>query len=165
MHLALDAVSIVAAPWSGRIAARHGARTSALVGFALIAAAWTFLAVWHGDRGITLAGAALALSGYAVAMTGLYNLIIESTPPERTGESTGMTYVFFTAFFAVGAQIVFALLQSGRVADPANSGVGFPSDGAYVLGFVYIAATGVLGFLLATQLPRRDRVQVPASDP
>src|SRR6202035_3037812 len=71
MHLALDAVSIIAAPWSGRIAARHGARTSALVGFALIVVAWTWLAMWHGDRGVTLAGAALALGGYAVTMTGL----------------------------------------------------------------------------------------------
>jgi MFS family permease len=162
MHLALDAVSIIAAPWSGRIAARHGARTSALVGFALIAVAWMWLALWHGDRGITLAGAALALGGYAVTMTGLYNLIIESIPPQRTGEATGMTYVFLTAFFAVGAQIVFALLESGRVVNPAHGGLAFPSDGAYVLGFGYIAATGVLGFLLATQLPRRGKAAVPA---
>jgi MFS family permease len=165
MHLALDAVSIIAAPWSGRIAARHGARTSALVGFALIAIAWIWLALWHGDRGVTLAGAALALGGYAVTMTGLYNLIIESTPPERTGEATGMTYVFLTAFFAVGAQIVFALLESGRVVNPAHGGLAFPSDGAYVLGFAYIAATGVLGFILATQLPRRGKAAaVPAQD-
>jgi hypothetical protein len=98
-------------------------------------------------------------------MTGLYNLIIESTPPERTGEATGMTYVFLTAFFAVGAQIVFALLESGRVVNPAHAGLAFPSDGAYVLGFAYIAATGVLGFILATQLPRHAKAAaVPAQD-
>jgi hypothetical protein len=161
MHLALDAVSMIAAPWSGMIAARHGARCSALLGFCLIIVAWTWLALWHGDRGITLAGAGLALGGYAAAMTGLYNLIIESTPAERTGEAIGLTYVLFTAFFAVGAQIVFALLAMGRATNAAHGAAVFPSDGAYVLAFGYIAATGLLGFLLATRLPRQDRTRIP----
>lgn len=163
MHLALDAVSIIAAPWSGMIAARYGARRSALFGFCVIVAAWTWLALWHGDRGITLAGAALALSGYAVAMTGLYNLIIESTPKERTGEAIGLTYVLFTAFFAVGAQIMFALLSVGHgVTSAAHGPAVFPSDGAYILAFGYIAATGVLGFLLATRLPHTGARRVAA---
>ena len=154
MHLVLDAVSIVAAPWSGRIAARYGGRRAALIGFAIIFVAWSWLALWHGDRGITLAGAALALSGYAVTAAALYNLILESTPAERTGEATGLTYILFTAFFAVGAQIVFALLGTSRVANAAHGALDFPSDAAFTLGFGYIAATGVLGFLLATLLPR-----------
>jgi hypothetical protein len=118
--------------------------------------AWAWLALWHSDRAVTLAGAALALSGYAVTATALYNLIIESTPTERTGEATGLTYVLFTAFFAVGAQIIFALLSSSRVSG-AQLGMGqldFPSNAAFVLGFVYIAATGLLGFGLATLLPK-----------
>jgi predicted MFS family arabinose efflux permease len=153
MHLVLDAFSIIAAPWSGRIAAKHGARRATLLGFCIIAVAWAWLAVWHGDRGITLAAAAFALSGYAVTATALYNLIIESTPQERTGEATGLTYVFFTAFFAVGAQIIFALLGTSHVAGHVE----LPSDAAYTLGFGYIAATGVLGFLLASLLPRQRR--------
>jgi MFS family permease len=163
MHLMLDAVSIIAAPWSGRIAAKYGAKVSALLGFVFIITAWTWLALWHGDRGVTLAGAALALSGYAVTMTGLYNLIIESTPARRTGEATGLTYVLFTAFFAVGAQVVFALLETGHAVDPVHGPGVFPSNGAYVLGFGYIAATGVVGLLLATQLPWRKRTQAPAT--
>lgn len=161
MHLVLDAISIIAAPWSGMIAARHGGRRSALFGFVLIVAAWTWLALWHGERGITLAGAALALGGYAVAMTGLYNLIIESTPAQRTGEAIGLTYVLFTAFFAVGAQIVFALLAVGRASGASRAAAVFPSEGAYILTFGYIAATGVLGFLLATRLPRQIRNRIP----
>ena len=161
MHLVLDAFSIIAAPWSGRIAARHGARRAALLGFFIIAVAWTWLAVWHSDRGVTLAAAAFALSGYAVTATALYNLIIESTPQERTGEATGLTYVFFTAFFAVGAQIIFALLATSHVAAAhvaggAQGNFEFPSDAAYTLGFGYIAATGVLGLLLASLLPRQE---------
>jgi hypothetical protein len=154
MHLVLDAVSIIAAPWSGKIAARYGGRRAALIGFGIIFVAWGWLALWHGDRGITLAGAALALSGYAVTAAALYNLILESTPAERTGEATGLTYILFTAFFAVGAQIVFALLGTSRVANAAHGALDFPSDAAFTLGFGYIAATGVLGFLLATRLPR-----------
>ena len=156
MHLALDAVSMVAAPWSGRIAVKYGGRRAALIGFLMIALAWAWLALWHSDRAVTLAGAALALSGYAVTATALYNLIIESTPTERTGEATGLTYVLFTAFFAVGAQIIFALLSTSRVSG-APQGLGqvdFPSNSAFVLGFAYIAATGLVGFALAALLPR-----------
>ena len=155
MHLALDAVSIVAAPLSGVIAARQGARRSALLGFILIVVAWSWLALWHSNLVVTLGGAALALAGYAVGMTGLYNLIIESTPPERTGEAVGLTYVLFTAFFAVGAQIAFTLLSVDQVTSAAHGGASFPSNGAYVLTFGYIAATGIVGFLLALRLPRR----------
>jgi MFS family permease len=162
MHLVLDAVSVIAAPWSGIIAARHGARRSALFGFCLIIVAWTWLALLHGDRGITLAGAGLALGGYAVAMTGLYNLIIESTPAERTGEAIGLTYVLFTAFFAVGAQIVFALLTVGQTTSTTHGAAVFPSDGSYILTFGYIAATGVLGFVLATRLPRQRHNRIAA---
>lgn len=157
MHLVLDAVSIVAAPWSGRIAARYGGRRATLIGFGIIFVAWGWLALWHGDRGITLAGAALALSGYAVTATALYNLILESTPPQRTGEATGLTYVLFTAFFAVGAQIIFALLGTSRVVSAAHGALDFPSNAAFTLGFGYIAATGVVGFLLATRLPSPAR--------
>jgi hypothetical protein len=89
-----------------------------------------------------------------VTAAALYNLILESTPAERTGEATGLTYILFTAFFAVGAQIVFALLGTSRVANAAHGTLDFPSDAAFTLGFGYIAATGVLGFLLATRLPR-----------
>jgi MFS family permease len=157
MHLVLDAFSMIAAPWSGRIALRYGAKRAALIGFALIAVGWTCLVVWHGDRAVTLAGSALALSGYAATATALYNLIIESVPVQRTSEATGLTYVLFTAFFAVGAQIIFALLGSSRVTDAAHGRLDFPSDAAFKLGFGYIAATGVVGFLLATQLPRRKQ--------
>jgi len=156
MHLTLDAVSIIAAPWSGRVAVKFGGRRAALIGFFMIFLAWAWLALWHTDRSLVLAGAALALGGYAVTATALYNLIIESIPTERTGEATGLTYVIFTAFFAVGAQIVFALLNTSRVSG-AQAGFGsldFPSNSAFVLGFAYIAATGLVGFALSSFLPK-----------
>ena len=157
MHLVLDAFSIIAAPWSGRLAVRYGGRHAALLGFCMITLAWTCLALWHGGRAETLAGAALALSGYAVTATALYNLIIDAVPERQTGEATGLTYVLFTAFFGIGAQIVFALLATARVGSAAHGLADFPSDHAYRLGFGYIAATGIVGLLLAGRLPPRQR--------
>jgi MFS family permease len=158
MHLLLDAFSMIAAPWSGKIALRYGAKRAALIGFALITVGWASLAVWHGDRLVTLTGSAVALSGYAATATALYNLIFESVPERRTGEATGLTYVLFTAFFAVGAQVIFGLLGTSRVTDAIHGRLDFPSDAAFKLGFAYIAATGVVGLFLASQLPRKKQI-------
>ena len=161
MHLILDAFSIIAAPWSGRIALQYTAKRATLLGFCIIIAAWACLAVWHGDKSVTLAGAALALSGYAVTATALYNLILEATPPQRTGEATGLTYVLFTAFFAIGAQIIFGLLGTSRVSSAVHGVLAFPADASFTLAFGYIAACGVLGFSLATLLPQRSACAKP----
>jgi MFS family permease len=155
MHLLLDLVAVVAAPWSGKIAARYGARRSALIGFSIITLSWGSLIVMHLPLAPTVSIAAVALAGYSITACGLYNLIIESTPRERTSEATGFTYILFTAFFAVGAQIIFALLHASQILDPLHAGGDFPSQTAFSLGFGYIALTGLLGFGVALRLPNR----------
>ncbi len=156
MHLLLDLAALVAAPWSGRIAARYGARRAALLGFAIVTLAWGLLVPTQLSLGATVSIAWLTLAGYAVTSCGLYNLIIESTPPERTSEATGFTYVLFTAFFAVGAQILFALLRTSRIVDPLHAGMDFPSRHAFSLCFGYIALTGLMGMIIASRLPKRQ---------
>jgi hypothetical protein len=98
----------------------------------------------------------VTLAGYSITACGLYNLIIESTPIRRTSEATGFTYVLFTAFFAVGAQIIFALLRTSRIAEPLHGSGDFPSQGAFSLSFAYIALTGLVGVGVALRLPNRQ---------
>lgn len=160
MHLLLDRVSVIAAPWSGKIAARHGGRRSALIGFAIIALSWGSLVFVHLPLALTVLIAAVTLAGYSITACGLYNLIIELTPAHRTSEATGFTYVLFTAFFAVGAQIIFTLLRAGRIVEPL-SGIGdFPSQAAFTLSFGYIALTGLVGVGVALRLPNHQPLKV-----
>jgi MFS family permease len=156
MHLLLDLVAFIAAPWSGKIAARHGARRSALIGFAIIALSWGSLVFVHPSLAPTVSIAAVTLAGYSITACGLYNLIFESTPTRRTSEATGFTYILFTAFFAVGAQVIFALLRTSRIVEPLHSSADFPSQAAFSLSFAYIALTGLMGIGVALRLPNRQ---------
>jgi MFS family permease len=160
MHLLLDLVAVIAAPWSGKIAARHGARRSALIGFAIITLSWGSLVIVHPPLAMTVSIAALTLAGYSITACGLYNLIIESTPTQRTSEATGFTYVLFTAFFAVGAQIIFALLRTSRIVEPLHGIGDFPSQAAFSLSFGYIALTGLVGVGVALRLPNRQPLKL-----
>jgi len=100
------------------------------------------------------------LAGYSITACGLYNLIIESTPTQRTSEAMGFTYVLFTAFFAVGAQIIFALLRTSRIVEPLHGIADFPSQAAFSLSFGYIALTGLVGVGVALGLPDRQPLKL-----
>ncbi|MBB5447504.1 MFS family permease [Paraburkholderia sp. WSM4177] len=148
----INIVALVASPWSGRVAARYKARPAALVGMLILALGWASLIVLHRSLLLFVPGAVLCSFGLAFASTALYNQIVEAKPAHQTGEATGMLYVFFSCFFAVGAQAVFALLRS---ATAGHDGASFPADTGYVSVFVYIACSSIAGLLVAFMLPKR----------
>jgi MFS family permease len=152
LMFSINIVALVASPWSGRVATRYKARRAALIGMAILALAWASLIVLHRSLLLFVPGAILCSFGLAFASTALYNQIVEATPAHQTGEATGMLYVFFSCFFAVGAQAVFALL---RGAAAAHDGTSFPADSGYVSVFVYIACSSIAGLLIASMLPKR----------
>ncbi len=150
----LNLSALFGGPLSGRIASRMGARATLLVGMSTMAAAWGALALWHGSPTIVLALAVGCSVGLAIAQGGIYNVIIDATPRERTGEATGLTYVFLACFFAVGAQCLFAILATSTVPQPNGEGT-LPGDAAFAASFGFVAAMAGLAFLTALALPRR----------
>ncbi|SEK08705.1 Major Facilitator Superfamily protein [Paraburkholderia diazotrophica] len=152
LMFSINIIALVASPWSGRVATRYKARRAALIGMIILALAWASLIVLHRSLLLFVPGAVLCSFGLAFASTALYNQIVETTPAHQTGEATGMLYVFFSCFFAVGAQAVFALL---RGAAAGHDGASFPADSGYVSVFVYIACSSIVGLLIASMLPKR----------
>ncbi|MCP3725766.1 MFS transporter [Paraburkholderia sp. CNPSo 3272] len=152
LMFSVNIVAMVASPWSGRIAARYKARRAALIGMVILAFAWASLIVLHRSLLLFIPGAVLCSFGLAFASTALYNQIVETTPVHQTGEATGMLYVFFSCFFAVGAQAVFVLLRSAAA---GNDGGAFAGDSGYVSVFAYIACSSIAGLLIAFMLPKR----------
>ncbi|PPK46141.1 MFS transporter [Trinickia symbiotica] len=152
LMFSVNIVSLVASPWSGRVAARYQARSAALIGMAILVVAWASLIVLHRRLPLFVPGAALCSFGLAFASTALYNQIVEAAPAHQTGEATGMLYVFFSCFFAVGAQAVFSLLRS---ASAKYDGGWFAADSGYVSVFAYIACSSIAGLLIAYTLPKR----------
>jgi MFS family permease len=151
--------SLVASPWSGRIAVRHGARPAVLVGMAVMVASWGAVMLQHDSRGILMLGILMCSAGLAFAYTGIYNLIIEATPRERTGEATGMSYVVFSCFFAVGAQAVFAVLGRSSV---SNGLISFPDESSFVATFGYVSIMAAIGFCIALLMPKRRAADAAA---
>lgn len=155
LMLMLTCMALLGGPWSGRIAATTGARSALLIGMAIIAGAWGGLVFWHDRAAFVLGGAILGSLGLSIAQAGIYNLIVEATPPERTGEATGLTYIFLACFFAVGAQALFAILASSSVTDPVHGTQVFPSGAAFGMSFGYVSLTAIAGFLIALSLPKK----------
>jgi MFS family permease len=142
----------LASPWSGRVAARFGARQAALIGMSMLVLTWASLILLHRSMLLFVPGAMLCSFGLAFAHTAVYNLIIEATPAEQTGEATGLLYVFFSCFFAVGAQAVFTLLQGTSVSE---GGASFPAAQSYVAVFGYVAGSALAGLVIAYALPKQ----------
>jgi MFS family permease len=147
----ITVVAMIASPWSGRIAERYDARRAALIGMTMLVLTWASLIVLHRSVLLFVPGAMLCSFGLAFAHTAVYNLIIEATPAEQTGEATGLLYVFFSCFFAVGAQAVFTLLQGASVSD---GGTSFPAAQSYETVFGYVAGSALAGLIVAYALPR-----------
>lgn len=151
LMFSVNIVALIASPLSGRVAARYKARSAALIGMTLLVVSWASLILLHRSLALFIPGAVLCSFGLAFASTALYNQIVEATAAHQTGEATGMLYVFFSCFFAVGAQAVFALL--GSVSAKHGDGA-LAAESGYVSVFAYIACSSIAGLLIAYTLPK-----------
>jgi MFS family permease len=156
LMMPLNALSIVAAPLSGRLSLRYGARRSALAGTVLAIAAWTALTLRHDNLWNVMGAAAVSTIAYAILATAIYNMVVDTVPPERTSEAAGTTYVLLMVAMATGSQVLFALMNAARVKDPARSLVSYPADSAYALAFAYVAAVCVLALAAVAAVPKRS---------
>ena len=153
LMFSVNIVALIGSPLSGRVAARYRARSAALIGMAILVVAWASLITLHRSLTLFVPGAVLCSFGLAFASTALYNQIVETTPAHQTGEATGMLYVVFSCFFAVGAQAVFALLSSTSA---RHGGGALAAQSGYVSVFAYIACSSIAGLLIAYTLPKRS---------
>jgi MFS family permease len=152
--------SLFGAPWSGHLAARHGARRAALVGAAILCASWVAMMAWHANVWQLVALSFIATVGGAILYAAIPNLLVEVAPPERTSELIGMSHVLRTLGTAIGTQLVTVLLASSIVRDPAGGVARFPTEQAYLLALGAITVCAALSVLVLLALPRR---QVPVA--
>ncbi len=144
---------LLAAPWSGRLAARHGAKRAMVVGTLGISLSWVALALWHGSIWELVLLSFLATAAGAVIYAAVPNLLLEVTPADRTSEITGMSMVLMRVGTAVGTLVVTMLLASATVSD---GGTGtFPAPSAYGWAFFAINSFAAVSVLLALLLPHR----------
>jgi MFS family permease len=163
LKLPSNILATVAAPWSGFIAARHGARQALLVGIALVTTGWIAIAIYHGS--IAFLASMIIFVGFGGAMmyAAMPNLIVEIVPADRISEATGLQQVVRATATAIGAQVVTLLLATSTVADPSRGAGVFPSAAAYSLALLFITSTSVACLLATLALPKRKFVVASTS--
>lgn len=154
-------LAFAAAPISGRIAAKAGARRPLIIGTVLgIASAIALAALSSTVVGFAFA-VAIGLMATSFVTTSLPNLIVEEVPAENTGEMTGMLTVVRLAFTGVGTAIVTLLLSLSVV-----PGTNLATAGAFNSVFVFIGACCVAGLVLALLMrPNARAATTPAPAP
>jgi EmrB/QacA subfamily drug resistance transporter len=153
LKLPSNVLATVAAPWSGYIAAKRGARQALLLGIALVTVGWMAITAYHGS--IWFLAPMIIFVGFGGAMmyAAMPNLIVEIVPGDRIGETTGLQQVVRATATAIGAQVVTFLLATSTVSDPSQGGV-YPSSAAYMLALLFITSTAVACLLVTLALPR-----------
>jgi MFS family permease len=146
---------LVGAPWSGHVAARHGARRAALIGALLVCAGWSALTLRHDAVWLLVALSLVITFGGAMLYAAMPNLVVEVAPPERTSEINGMSHVVRTLGTAIGTQFATVLLASSTVSDLARGSASHPSPAAFEATFLFITACAAACIAVAWALPRR----------
>ena len=146
--LGMSALGTVA----GRFARRYGSKLAVILGSAITAVAFAWLAVQHAHPYDMLISAALMGIGIGLAFAALGNLIVQAVPPHQTGVATGMNTVMRTLGGALGGQIV-ATLIADNFAHGLPTVTGFTT--AFVLQALFLVAAALTGFLIP--VPARPR--------
>jgi MFS family permease len=145
------------APFTGLLVERFGGRTMMIAGGILSTIGWMCGVFGHGTVTAVMLNLCIMTTGGVILYSSGPTVLIGAVPPERTSEATGMMIVLRSMAMAAGAQIVAVLLATDTVADPARGAGRYPSESAFMLAMLAVAATCVLATLVAMALPRRPR--------
>jgi EmrB/QacA subfamily drug resistance transporter len=90
---------------AGRVARRYGSKHALIIGTAVAAVSFGWLAVAHRHPYDMLISATLLGIGIGLAFAALGNLIVQAVPSNQTGVASGMNTVMRTLGGALGGQI------------------------------------------------------------
>jgi predicted MFS family arabinose efflux permease len=138
---------------AGRVARAYGSKFALVVGTAITAVSFLWLAVAHAHPWDMLVASTLLGIGIGLAFSALGNLIVQAVPSSQTGIASGMNTVMRTLGGALGGQ-----LSATFIADHMTDGL--PTVTGFTLSFIMAAAflgVGVLAGLLVPGLPPLKR--------
>jgi EmrB/QacA subfamily drug resistance transporter len=133
---------------AGRVARRFGSKPALVVGTAITATSFAWLAVAHRHPYDMLISSAVLGIGIGLAFAALGNLIVQAVPPSQTGAASGMNTVMRTLGGALGGQ-----LSATFIVD--HMAHGLPTVTGFVYTFVMATAFLVVCVLAALLIPGR----------
>ena len=142
--------------FAGRFARRYGSKLAVIIGSAVTALSFGWLAVAHAHPYDMLISAALLGIGIGLAFAALGNLIVQAVPPEQTGVATGMNTVMRTLGGALGGQIVATFIAN-------NVAHGYPTVTGFTASFALESAFLIAAVLAALLIPAPARQRAAPS--
>jgi EmrB/QacA subfamily drug resistance transporter len=143
-------VMLFAGPTSGWLGTRHGSKLPLLLGTAICAVSFTFLAAAHSERWEIYAGTTLMGVGIGLAFAAMANLIVEAVDRTKTSVSTAMNTIMRTIGGSLGGQITASVVAAHTI-----GASGAPAEAGFTIAFV-ISAIGVgAAFCAALAIPAR----------
>ena len=142
-------VSLLVAPFVGRVGARHGSKPPFLAGCVLTACALLGLALAHGSVAMIIAWCCAMSAGVGAAFAAIPNLIVSAVDAHETGEATGTNTVMRNIGSAVGAQVAGSLIAAHVLA------TGLPENTGFTIAFLVGAGSAVVAALSVLLVPGR----------
>lgn len=136
---------------AGPISQRFGSKNAVVVGSAITAVAYAFLAFEHGDPYDFLIATTLLGVGIGLAFAALGNLIVQAVDAHQTGAAAGMNTVMRTIGGAIGGQLAATFIAGHTGAD------GLPAVTGFTETFVMAAVFLVVCTLASLLVPGRPR--------
>ncbi|MCS5732129.1 MFS transporter [Herbiconiux sp. CPCC 203386] len=152
-------------PVAARLTRARGARTSLLLGIAIIAVGYVVAIFFMSEVWHTILIATAVGFGVGFAYASMPNLIMGAVPATETAASNGLNSVMRTLGSTIASAVLGVVLTTGLV---TVGDVTTPSASAFQLAFVISAIAAVVGVVFTVFIPRHhksyDRASLPDAD-
>jgi EmrB/QacA subfamily drug resistance transporter len=151
---------------AGRVARRYGSKQALVVGTAVAATSFGWLALAHRHPYDMLVSATLLGIGIGLAFAALGNLIVQAVPPNQTGVASGMNTVMRTLGGALGGQLSATFIVD-HTAHGLPTVTGFTDTFVMATLFLIVcvaAGTLVPGLRAASASLQLDATVTPAAE-
>jgi MFS family permease len=140
-------LSLLLAPFIGRIGERYGSKPPFLAGCAVVAIALLGMALAHGSVLLVILWACLVSAGVGAVFAAIPTLIVNAVEARETGEATGVNTIMRNVGSAVGAQLAGTMIATHVLAG------GLPANSGFVLAFLIGAIGAFVAALCVLLIP------------
>ena len=132
-----------------------------LIGTVISAIGFFILFMFHSTETMVSFGLTILAAGLSLTISGGFNVIILSVPMQMTGIALGMTLLLNLVGMSVGPALAGILQQMNQGSVPGVPGL-FPTGDAYNLIFITSALVSLASVAMALSVARRKTIPVMA---
>jgi MFS family permease len=142
-------VLMIASPLAGRLSSRFGPVFTFRLGIVICTSGVAAMTISHSHPFELYLWPAVMYMGTGATFGAMPTIILQTVPPEKSGQSSGINMIIRTTGSAIGVQLAAMLITT------SIGSSGAPSDAGYTAAFALATGAGVVALALALAIPRR----------